>query len=154
MSLLAAVVLFASCILAGAFAVAWIHALLVHNQARLDEIHLANEQRQAEISRLQGEVAFLDSPEGVAEQATSGGLVPAVEVVTLARLADGALPPPGLDPFALSELDLAGTGRTGADGGYVFVDGDSAGAGDAASPTSATDAPTNTDVAVSANGAG
>ena len=152
MSLLAAVVLFASCILAGAFAVAWIHALLVHNQARLDEIHLANEQRQAEISRLQGEVAFLDSPEGVAEQATSGGLVPAVEVVTLARLADGALPPPGLDPFALSELNLAGTDRTGADGGYVFVDVDSADAGDA--PTSATDAPTNTDVAVSANGAG
>ena len=93
-----------------------LHAVLVENQADLDYLLEQNSFRQERIESLQASIAHLDSPEGLAEQAQSAGLVPAGETVTLATVGLGLLPPPTADPFRLSRLEPAieSSGASGA----------------------------------------
>ena len=93
---LAALGLFAVCL-----ALAALHAVLVENQASLDDLLEQNEQRYEQIDKLQAEIAYLDSPEGLAEQARSAGLVPSAELAVLTPVGPGRLPPPDADPFDL-----------------------------------------------------
>ena len=88
--------LFAACL-----ALAALHAVLVENQASLDDLIEHNQERRERIDKLQAEVAYLDSPEGLAEQAESAGLVPSAELVVLRPVAPGLLAPPAGDPFSL-----------------------------------------------------
>ncbi len=88
--------LFAVCL-----ALAALHAVLVENQASLDELLLQNELHTERLHQLQAEVAHLDSPEGLAVQAQAAGLVPAAELVVLNPTAHGQVPPPNFDPFGL-----------------------------------------------------
>ena len=67
-----------------------------------------NGVRRERVDQLLAEVAHLDSPEGVAEQADAAGLIAAPEVVTIAPLAPGALAAPSLDPFG-SGISLIAT---------------------------------------------
>ena len=89
--------LFAMCL-----ALAALHAVLVENQATLDDLIERNQQRHERIDQLQAEIAYLDSPEGLADQADSAGLVPAAELVVLTPVGADRLPPPGADPFTLA----------------------------------------------------
>ena len=81
---------------------AGLHAALVQAQAGLDTVVEENGVRRERVDHLLAEVAHLDSPEGVAEQAAAAGLVAAPEVVTIAPLAPGALAAPSPDPFGPS----------------------------------------------------
>ena len=92
----AALGLFAVCL-----ALAALHAVLVENQASLDDLIEHNEQRYERIVQLQAEIAYLDSPEGVADQAQSAGLVPAADLAVLTPVGPDRLPPPDPDPFDL-----------------------------------------------------
>lgn len=85
---------------------AGLHAVLVQNQAELDDLVSANRARQERVDDLQGRIAILDSPAGVGEQAVGAGLVLAPEVVTLSPVAAGILGLPGPDPFGLIEAGL------------------------------------------------
>jgi hypothetical protein len=76
-----------------------LHATLVQAQAGLDSIVTENADRRERVDALLAEMAHLDSPEGVAEQALAAGLVAAPEVVTIAPLAPGALAAPTASPF-------------------------------------------------------
>ena len=76
-----------------------LHATLVQAQAGLDSIVSENADRREQVDALLAEMAHLDSPEGVAEQALAAGLVAAPEVVTIAPLAPGALAAPTASPF-------------------------------------------------------
>lgn len=102
----------------GFLALAALHALLVENQAALDDLVEQNQQRQEDIDQLQAEIAYLDSPEGLADQAESAGLVPSAELVVLRTPAAGLLTPPGDDPFSLqaSGWTSAGTADSPAAG--------------------------------------
>lgn len=80
-------------------ALASLHAMLVQAQAGLDELVEENSARRERVDQLLAEVAHLDSPEGVAEQASAAGLVAAPEVVTIAPIAPGGLAPPPANPF-------------------------------------------------------
>ena len=82
-------------------ALAALHAVLVENQASLDSLIETNQQHRERIDQLQAEIAYLDSPEGLAEHAQSVGLVPAAELVILTPIGPGLLPPPAADPFSL-----------------------------------------------------
>ena len=88
--------LFAVCL-----ALAALHAVLVENQASLDDLIEHNQQRRERINQLQADIAYLDSPEGLAEQAHTVGLVPAAELVVLTPLGPGLLSRPADDPFDL-----------------------------------------------------
>lgn len=88
--------LFAVCL-----ALAALHAVLVENQASLDDLIEQNQLRQEHVDQLQAEVAYLDSPEGLADQAQSVGLVPAAGLVVISPVGAGLLEPPGGDPFDL-----------------------------------------------------
>lgn len=85
---------------------AGLHAVLVQNQAELDDLVSANHARQHRVDELTGQMAILDSPAGVADQAVGAGLVLAPEVVTLSPVAAGVLGLPGPDPFGLIEAGL------------------------------------------------
>lgn len=85
---------------------AGLHAVLVQNQAELDDLVSANHARQHRVDELTGRLAILDSPAGVADQAVGAGLVLAPEVVTLSPVAAGVLGLPGPDPFGLIEAGL------------------------------------------------
>ena len=98
-----AVVLFATLL-----ALAALHAALVQAQAGLDSLVEENGVRRERVDQLLAEVAHLDSPEGVAEQADAAGLIAAPEVVAIAPLAPGALAAPSLDPFG-SGISLIAT---------------------------------------------
>ena len=93
---LLALALFVACL-----APAALHAVLVENQASLDDLVERNQRNIALIDQLQARVAVLDSPEGLAEQAAAAGLVPAVDLVAITPIAAGLLAPPGDDPFGL-----------------------------------------------------
>ena len=82
-------------------ALAALHAVLVENQASLDDLIERNQQSRERIDQLQAQIAFLDSPEGLAEHAHSVGLVPAAELVLLTPVGSGLLPSPVADPFSL-----------------------------------------------------
>ena len=82
-------------------ALAALHAVLVENQASLDDLIEHNEQRFERIDQMQAEIAYLDSPEGLADQAQSAGLVPAADLAVLTPVGPDRLPPPGADPFDL-----------------------------------------------------
>ena len=82
-------------------ALAALHAVLVENQASLDDLIEHNQQRRERIDQLQAEISYLDSPEGLADHAHSVGLVPAAELVILTPVGPGLLPPPATDPFSL-----------------------------------------------------
>ena len=82
-------------------ALAALHAVLVENQATLDDLLERNQQRYERIDKLQAEIAYLDSPEGLADQAHSAGLVPSAELAVLTPIGPDKLPPPGDDPFDL-----------------------------------------------------
>ena len=82
-------------------ALAALHAVLVENQAALDDLLSSNEQRRERIDQLEAELAFLDSPEGLTEQAPSLGLFLVPELVVLSPLAPGLLAPPDPDAFSL-----------------------------------------------------
>ena len=86
-------------------ALAALHAVLVENQASLDDLIESNQQRYERIDQLQAEIAYLDSPEGLAEQASFAGLVPARELVILTPIGPNRLRPPDADPF---DLELSG----------------------------------------------
>ena len=88
--------LFALCLMLAA-----LHAVLVENQATLDDLIDSNQQRYGRIDQLQAEIAYLDSPEGLAEQASLAGLVPAAELVVLTPVGPDRLAPPDADPFDL-----------------------------------------------------
>ena len=94
----------AVCIFVGFLILAGLHAVLVQNQAELDDLITGNQKRQEQINQLLADIAYLDSPEGAAEQAAAAGLVPAAEVVTLGPVSPGVLLPPGPDPFGLAGL--------------------------------------------------
>ena len=94
--------LFAVCL-----ALAVLHAVLVENQASLDDLIAHNEQRYTQIDQLQAEIAYLDSPEGLADQAQLAGLVPAAELAVLTPVGPDRLAPPDTDPF-----DLGSSGWT------------------------------------------
>ena len=83
-------------------ALAALHAVLVENQASLDDLIEHNQQRRERIDQLQAELAYLDSPEGLADHALAVGLVPAAELVVLTPVGPGLLPPPAADPFSLA----------------------------------------------------
>ena len=87
-------------------ALAALHAVLVENQASLDDLIETNQQRRELIDQLQAEIAYLDSPEGLAEHAQSVGLVPAAELAILTPIGPGLLPPPAGDPFSLESSGL------------------------------------------------
>ena len=99
--------LLAFCLFIGCLALAALHAVLVQNQARLDSLIVDNQARREQVDHLLAEIAYLDSPEGVAEQAVEAGLVPAAEPVTLSPVVPGALSRPLEDPFGLARLPLA-----------------------------------------------
>jgi len=82
-------------------ALASLHAVLVEEQASLDDLLDLNRQRYERIDKLQAEIAYLDSPEGLADQARSAGLVPSADLVILTPIGPGGLPPPDHDPFGL-----------------------------------------------------
>jgi hypothetical protein len=82
-------------------ALAALHAVLVENQASLDNLLERNQQRYERIDKLQAEIAYLDSPEGLADQAHAAGLVPSAELAILTPVGPGQLPPPEEDPFDL-----------------------------------------------------
>ena len=82
-------------------ALAALHAVLVENQASLDDLIEHNQQRRERIDQLQAEISYLDSPEGLADHARSVGLVPAAELVVLTPVGPGLLAPPATDPFSL-----------------------------------------------------
>jgi cell division protein FtsB len=86
-------------------ALAALHAVLVENQASLDDLIEHNQQSRERIDQLQAEIAFLDSPEGLAEHARSVGLVPAADLVLLTPVGPGQLQPPAADPFSLGLSD-------------------------------------------------
>ena len=86
-------------------ALAALHAVLVENQASLDDLIERNQLSRERIDQLQAEIAFLDSPEGLAEHAHSVGLVPAAELVLLTPVGPGQLKPPVTDPFSLGLSD-------------------------------------------------
>ncbi len=86
-------------------ALAALHAVLVENQASLDDLIERNQLSRERIDQLQAEIAFLDSPEGLAEHARSAGLVPAAELVLLTPVGPGQLQPPVTDPFSLGLSD-------------------------------------------------
>lgn len=92
------------CLFVGCLFLAVLHAVLVQNQAHLDNLIEENQLRQERVDQLLAEIAYLDSPEGVAENALKAGLLPAAEVVTLAPLGAGELPAPSPDPFGLAGL--------------------------------------------------
>lgn len=100
-------------------ALAALHAVLVENQASLDDLIERNEQSRERINQLQAEIAFLDSPEGLAEHAHSVGLVPAAELVLLTPVGQGLLQPPVPDPFSLdfSGFQPTTTADTASSGG-------------------------------------
>ena len=89
-------------------ALAALHAVLVENQASLDDLIEHNQQRRERIDQLQAEIAYLDSPEGLAEHAHSVGLVPAAELVVLTPVGPGLLTPPAADPFSLESSGFIG----------------------------------------------
>lgn len=93
--------LVASGLFAVCLALAALHAVLVENQASLDDLIELNEQRYERIDELQAEIAYLDSPEGLAEQARSAGLVPAADLAVLTPVGPDRLPSPDADPFSL-----------------------------------------------------
>ena len=86
-------------------ALAALHAVLVENQAKLDDLIERNQQSRERIDQMQAEIAFLDSPEGLSEHASSVGLVPAAELVLLTPVGPGQLQPPATDPFSLGLSD-------------------------------------------------
>ena len=81
--------------------VAGLHPALVEKQASLDDLIEHNQQRYDRINQLQAEIAYLDSPEGLAEQANNAGLVPAAELAVLTPVGSDRLLPPEADPFDL-----------------------------------------------------
>jgi len=87
-------------------ALAALHAVLVENQAALDDLLARNQQRYERIDELQAEIAHLDSPEGLADRAHAAGLVPSADLAVLTPIGPDLLPPPEDDPF-----DLASSGR-------------------------------------------
>ena len=93
---LAALGMFAVCL-----ALAALHAVLVENQASLDDLIEHNEQSYERIDKLQAEIAYLDSPEGLADQAKTAGLVPAADLAVLTPVGPDRLAPPDADPFEL-----------------------------------------------------
>lgn len=86
-------------------ALAALHAVLVENQASLDDLIERNQLSRERIDQLQAEIAFLDSPEGLEEHARSVGLVPAAELVLLTPVGPGQLRPPVTDQFSLGLSD-------------------------------------------------
>ena len=83
---------------------AGLHAVLVQNQAQLDEVIAENVMRREKIDSLLADIAYIDSPQGIQEQADALGLEPATQVATLIPVKFGELPPPGVDPFGLAEF--------------------------------------------------
>lgn len=94
--------LFAVCL-----ALALLHVVLVEKQAQLDDLIDGNRQRRERVDKLQAEIAELDSPEGLVEQARAAGLVPAAELVVLVPVESSLLPPPAEDPFGLGAPEWA-----------------------------------------------
>ena len=84
-----------------------LHAVLVENQAELDELSEQNGIRRQRIDQLQAEIADLDSPEGLERHARAAGLVAAAEIVTLVPVSPDRLLPPGVDPFGLDARGIA-----------------------------------------------
>ena len=79
---------------------AGLHAVLVQTQAQLDS--LDTEIAQLEVQRNEGlaELAWHDSPKGLAEAAAAAGLVHATDRTPLSPVAEGALAPPSeVNPF-------------------------------------------------------
>lgn len=103
-SLWGAGVLLVFCLFMGWLSLAALHAVLVQNQARLDGLIADNQTRRKKVDDLEAEIAHLDSPDGVSEQAVEAGLVPAAEPVTLSPVVPGALARPLEDPFGLAGL--------------------------------------------------
>jgi len=79
---------------------AGLHAILVQTQAQLDSID--TEIAQLAVRRNEGlaELAWHDSPKGLAAAAAAAGLVHATDRASLAPVAEGALAPPSeVNPF-------------------------------------------------------
>lgn len=83
-----------------AFAVAGLFASDIETQAEIDALKREIVELQETRMRALAQRAWYDSPEGLAETATTAGLVPAPEVARLVPLAPGQLAPPNdTDPF-------------------------------------------------------
>ncbi len=87
-------------ILAVLFALAGLHAVLVQTQARLDSIDSEISSLVVERNEALAELAWHDSPDGLAEAASQAGLALATDVEILTPVAVGELAAPGgPDPF-------------------------------------------------------
>lgn len=100
------------CVFTALLALAGLHAVLVQKQADLDDFVTDNVDRRERIDELLAGMAYLDSPQGLAQQASDAGLVPAPEIVMLVPTPDGLLMEPGDDPFGLIAAGVA-TEQTG-----------------------------------------
>jgi len=79
---------------------AGLHAVLVQTQAKLDSLDTEIAGLEVQRNEALAELAWHDSPEGLAESAAAAGFVHATDLKVLAPVAEGSLlPPAGLDPF-------------------------------------------------------
>jgi len=88
-------------IFATLFVLAAVHAVLVQGQAQIDAINAQNVVLETTVTRARASLAAADSPEGLATQAATAGLVESGSLVMLMPVPDGALATPTwVDPFA------------------------------------------------------
>jgi len=79
---------------------AGLHAVLVQTQAKLDSLDSEIAGLEVQRNETLAELAWHDSPEGLAQAASEAGFVHATDLKILAPVAEGELlPPAGLDPF-------------------------------------------------------
>ncbi len=83
------------------FMLAGLHAVLVQTQATLDSVDAEISSLQVQRNEALAQLAWHDSPDGLAEAASKAGLALATDVETLAPVVEGDLMPPARpDPFA------------------------------------------------------
>lgn len=83
------------------FMLAGLHAVLVQTQATLDSVDAEISTLEVQRNEALAELAWHDSPDGLAEAASLAGLALATDVEMLAPVAEGELGPPiRPNPFA------------------------------------------------------
>jgi len=79
---------------------AGLHAVLVQSQAKLDSLDAEIAGLEVQKNETLAELAWHDSPDGLAEAAAAAGFVHATDLKVLAPVAEGELlRPAGIDPF-------------------------------------------------------
>lgn len=104
-------------------ALAGLHAVLVQEQTRIQQIGERIESARDEIARLEVEVARLSSPSRIRDSAARLGMVPPREVVPIVAVDD---PPDGSGSFSSvygTEVGTQDTSRDGLAGGGLAAGG-------------------------------